>query len=331
MSSLVSVIVPVYNSTAYLKRCVDAILSQTYKDLEVVLVDDGSTDDSLNMCREYEKSDARVKVFHKENGGSSSARNVGIKEACGEYICFCDSDDYYEPDIVENLLKVFEEKDDCIVAQCMAVCRYEDGTLESGPLKDSGEIVRETNVEYFRELLLHLGDSSFCTKMIKADFMKKFSFNEGRLNEDFELLVYMLQEFDCIYTYEITGYNIILRFGSNTRNVYKNLFYDCMIENSDMAAKLVDEKYPELKEEARKFQLYQRLDYTLHTPLSKMKNNPVATKVLKELKLWRKDIKENQYLADKDRRNLKILSRIPRLSKWVHNKIMFLKGKPVEK
>ncbi|MBR5917032.1 MAG: glycosyltransferase family 2 protein, partial [Lachnospiraceae bacterium] len=202
---------------------------------------------------------------------------------------------------------------------------------ESGPLKDSGEIVRETNVEYFRELLLHLGDSSFCTKMIKADFMKKFAFNEGRLNEDFELLVYMLQEFDCIYTYEITGYNIILRFGSNTRNVYKNLFYDCMIENSDMAAKLVDEKYPELKEEARKFQLYQRLDYTLHTPLSKMKNNPVAAKVLKELKLWRKDIKENQYLADKDRRNLKILSRIPRLSKWVHNKIMFLKGKPVEK
>ena len=331
MSSLVSVIVPVYNSTAYLKRCVDAILSQTYQDLEVVLVDDGSTDDSLNMCREYEKSDARVKVFHKENGGSSSARNVGIKEATGEYICFCDSDDYYEPDIVENLMKVFNEKDDCIVAQCMAVCRYEDGTLESGPLKDSGEIVRETNVEYFRELLLHLGDSSFCTKMIKADFMKKFSFNEGRLNEDFELLVYMLQEFDCIYTYEITGYNIILRFGSNTRNVYKNLFYDCLIENSDMAAKLVDEKYPELKEEARKFQLYQRLDYTLHTPLSKMKNNPVATKVLKELKLWRKDIKENQYLAPKDRRNLKILSRIPRLSKWVHNKIMFLKGKPVEK
>lgn len=331
MSSLVSVIVPVYNSTAYLKRCVDAILSQTYQNLEVVLVDDGSTDDSLNMCREYEKSDSRVKVFHKENGGSSSARNVGIKEASGEYICFCDSDDYYEPDIVENLMKVFNEKDDCIVAQCMAVCRYEDGTLESGPLKDSGEIVRETNEEYFRELLLHLGDSSFCTKMIKADFMKKFAFNEGRLNEDFELLVYMLQEFDCIYTYEITGYNIILRFGSNTRNVYKNLFYDCMIENSDMAAKLVDEKYPSLKEEARKFQLYQRLDYTLHTPLSKMKNNPVATKVLKELKLWRKDIKENRYLADKDRRNLKILSRIPRLSKWVHNKIMFLKGKPVEK
>jgi len=331
MDSLVSVIVPVYNSTAYLDRCMEAILSQTYDNLEIILVDDGSTDDSWTLCNQYAAKDGRVKCIHKENGGSSSARNTGIKEACGEYICFCDSDDYYEKDIIEKLSEVFDKNKDAVIAQCMAVCRNEDGELESGPLKDSGKIVKETNTEYFRELLLHLGDSSFCTKMIKADFMKKFSFNEGRLNEDFELLVYMLREFDCIYTYEVTLYNIILRFGSNTRNVYKNLFYDCMIENSDMAARLVDEEFPLLKEEARKFQLYQRLDYTLHTPLSKMKNNEVSDKVLKELKLWRKDIKNNKYLQKKDRRNLLILSYIPKLSKWVHARIMFLKGKPVEK
>ena len=331
MNALVSVIVPVYNSKAYLKRCVDAILKQTYSNLEVILVDDGSKDDSYMICKEYEAFDKRVRVFTKENGGSSSARNVGIKEAKGDYICFCDSDDYYEPDIVENLSKVFDKYPDAIIAQCMAVCRDEEGNLTDGPLKSSREIVKETSEDYLRELLLHLGDSSFCTKMIKADFMKRFSFNEGRLNEDFELLVYMQEELDCIYTYEITGYNIILRFGSNTRNVYKNLFYDCMIENSDMVAELVDKKHPTLKEEARKFQLYPRLDYTLHTPLSKMKNNPVSDKVLKELKLWRNDIKTNQYLAPKDRRNLLILSYVPHLSKWVHNKIMLIKGIPVEK
>lgn len=331
MTDKVSVIVPVYNSSAYLVRCVDAILNQTYENLEVLLIDDGSKDDSLDICKKYEASDKRIRAIHKENGGSSSARNVGIKEATGAYICFCDSDDYYEPDIIENLSRVFDEYPDALIAQCMAVCRKEDGTLESGPLKDSGKIVKETSEEYLRELLLHLGDSSFCSKMIKADFMKKFSFNEGRLNEDFELLVYMAEEFDAIYTYEITGYNIILRFGSNTRNTYRNLFYDCMIENSDMVRKLVEEKHHSLLEESRKFQLYQRLDYTLHTPLSKMKNNPMADKVLKELKLWRADIKTNKYLEKKDRRNLMILSRAPHLSKWVHNKIMFLKGIPVEK
>ena len=192
MDALVSVIVPVYNSTAYLRRCVDAILAQTYTKLEVILVDDGSTDDSLSICQEYEQKDSRVRCFHKENGGSSSARNVGIKEAKGEYICFCDSDDYYEPDIIENLASVFDTHNNAEIAQCMAVCKDENDNLVSGPLKQSGEIVRETNQEYFRELLLHLGDSSFCTKMIKADFMKCFFFSQGRLNEDFELLVYML-------------------------------------------------------------------------------------------------------------------------------------------
>ena len=90
MNYLVSVIVPVYNSTSYLKRCVDAILSQTYENLEILLIDDGSTDDSFEICKEYEKKDLRVRAFHKENGGSSSARNVGIKEAKGDFICFCD-------------------------------------------------------------------------------------------------------------------------------------------------------------------------------------------------------------------------------------------------
>lgn len=331
MNQKVSVIVPVYNSSAYLKRCLDAIVSQTYANLEIVLVNDGSSDNSLEIMNEYAKKDSRIRVFDKENGGSSSARNLGIKEATGEYVCFCDSDDYYEPDIIEKLSSVFDEYEDAKIAQCMAVCRNEDGTLFSGPLKGSGKIVAETKVEYLRELLLHLGDSSFCTKMIKADMMKKYPFSEGRLNEDFELLVKMTDSFDKIYTYEVTGYNIILRFGSNTRNVYKNLFYDCMIENSDMAYSLVSEKYPELLTEARKFQLYQRLDYTLHTPLSKMKDNPVADKVLKELKLWRKDIKKSPYLNKKDRRNLLILSYMPKFSKRVHNVIMKFKGIDVEK
>ncbi len=331
MKNLVSVVLPVYNSSAYLRRCMDAILSQSYSNLDVVCVNDGSSDDSLSILREYEKKDSRVRVFDKQNGGSSSARNLGIKEAKGDYISFCDSDDYFEPDILENLSKVFDEYEDAKIAQCMAVCRNEDASLFSGPLKDSGKIVPETKEEYLRELLLHLGDSSFCTKMIKADLMKKYSFNEGRLNEDFELLVKMTEDFDKIYTYEVVGYNIVLRFGSNTRNVYRNLFYDCMIENSDMVYTLCETKYPDLLPEARKFQLYQRLDYTLHTPLSKMKNNPVSKKVLKELKLWRKDIRKTPYLNKKDRRNLLILSYVPKLSKRVHNVIMKFKGIEVEK
>ena len=90
MKKEVSVIVPVYNAHKYLKRCIRSILDQTYENLDIVLIDDGSQDNSLEICKRFEKEDQRVRVFHKENGGVSSARNYGIKKAQGEYIVFID-------------------------------------------------------------------------------------------------------------------------------------------------------------------------------------------------------------------------------------------------
>ena len=100
---LISVIVPVYNREMYLERCVRSIMNQTYQNLEILLVDDGSTDGSGEICERLAKEDKRIRVFHKENGGSSSARNLGIREAKGEYLGFIDSDDYIELDMYELL------------------------------------------------------------------------------------------------------------------------------------------------------------------------------------------------------------------------------------
>lgn len=105
MKSLVSVIVPVYQAEKYLTKCVSSILDQSYNNLEVILIDDGSTDKSPQICDGYANLDRRVKVIHKENGGASSARNKGIEIAGGEYICFVDSDDYMPQHAVKNMLK----------------------------------------------------------------------------------------------------------------------------------------------------------------------------------------------------------------------------------
>ena len=102
---LISVIVPVYNVESYLKVCVDSILAQTYENLEIILVDDGSKDSSGKMCDEYAEKDARIKVVHKKNGGVSSARNKGLDVASGEYIGFVDSDDSTKPNMFEILYK----------------------------------------------------------------------------------------------------------------------------------------------------------------------------------------------------------------------------------
>lgn len=99
----VSVIIPVYNVEKYIERCVDSVLNQTFQDYEVLLIDDGSTDNSGKICDKYSLKDSRIKVFHKENGGVSSARNLGIDSAKGEWICFIDGDDW----VKENYLRVF--------------------------------------------------------------------------------------------------------------------------------------------------------------------------------------------------------------------------------
>lgn len=326
MNELISVVVPIYNVEKYLERSVGALIGQTYENLEIILVDDGSKDSSGAMCDAFAKKDSRIKVIHKENGGSSSARNLGIEAATGDYIGFCDSDDYPEPDLYENLLKVMQEKEDAVIAQAMSSNYTEDGTMVQGPFKDSGSVNFLTRQEMFRLLMLHVGDSSFCTKLIRADYMKKFRFEEGRLNEDFELVIRMLNGINGIYSLEKNGYNIVLRHGSNSRNTFGEVFYNSMIENSDRAFKLMEEKYPELREEAVRFWYFQRLDYMLHIPVSYMKkSNEVCWQIIRDFKNGRKEIRANAYLTKKEKRNLLILSYAPRLSKRVHNGIMVIK------
>lgn len=103
MSPVVSIIVPVYNAKKTLKRCINSIINQSYKDWELLLVDDGSTDDSSIICDEYAQQDRRIRVFHKQNGGVSSARNVGLDNAIGEWVTFIDSDDWIE----KRMLNIF--------------------------------------------------------------------------------------------------------------------------------------------------------------------------------------------------------------------------------
>ena len=109
MNQTISVIVPVYNVAQYLPQCVDSILSQDYGDLEVILVDDGSTDDSGRICDQYAEKDSRVRVIHQKNGGAAAAKNAGLRMAAGDYLAFADSDDYLEPGAYGFLMKTIQE------------------------------------------------------------------------------------------------------------------------------------------------------------------------------------------------------------------------------
>lgn len=167
---LVSVIVPVYNREKEIDRCVTSVLNQTYPNLELILVDDGSADSSLAICKSYSDSDKRVRVFHQENSGVSSARNLGIQNAKGEYLTFVDSDDYIAPDYVEKLYLVLVNNS-CNVSMCNYSVVNEKNEEKKITMCDDGVM---SSKELMEDVLYGRDEAAFCWgKMWKKDFITK--------------------------------------------------------------------------------------------------------------------------------------------------------------
>lgn len=324
---LISVIVPIYNIEDCLERCVDSILAQTYTNLEILLVDDGSTDNTPALCDYLGKKDDRIRVFHKVNGGSSSARNLGIKEAKGDYLGFVDSDDFIEPDMYELMLNLIMEKE-LQVAQISRDEIDEKGKKRPDVCTPPADVRICQADEFLKELLLHQGDCSFCTKLLDRKLFENRSFPEGELNEDFKLFVDMLAEVDKVGILPKQGYHVFYRIGSNTRKKDKNDFSRVFIDivnNADFVQILVDKKYPELHNYAIRFNLFQRLDYMLHIPVIQMNStNEFYVQVKKYLRKHGIDTITNPYLTRKNKMYLLLLTVAPKFVRSMHQKKMKL-------
>ncbi len=330
--NMISVVIPVYNKEEYLRRCIDSVLGQSYADLELLLVDDGSVDGSLAICREYEKKDSRVRVFEKENGGASSARNMGIREAAGEYIGFVDGDDWIEKDMYENLLRALEKdknkKDHPHVAQLMSMDHAQDLTVIKEALSESGRESIKTRDDFFRELIMHEGDSSFCTKLFEADFIRCYSFPEGKKNEDFALLIEMMPGLkDGIITVEKMGYHIFHSAESATRGKYDQKLYEDMMYNAFGAYRTARDHYPEYISEAARFRLVQAYDFLLHIPIERMtEDNAFYMRIVRFVKSELPEIKKNRYLKKRERFGLKLLCVSPAGIRRAHGIWMKVRG-----
>lgn len=333
---LISVIVPVYNIREYLPRCVRSITGQTYENLEILLVDDGSDDGSGQMCEELAAEDCRIRVFHKDNGGSSSARNMGIAHARGEYLGFVDSDDYIEPGMYQLLLE--------------AVLSYGVRAAQAGrdEIEESGR--RLANIceppeeptlysckAFLNELIMHRGDCSFCTKLLHREVLRNsgeqvlhgkqvfHGFPEGTLNEDFHLLVKLLPEIGDIVSLPEQMYHVFYRMGSNTRKADKEAFsrvFGDNVDNADMVMEMVRRDYPDLIPVALRFGVFQRLEYLLHIPVGKMeKENKQYRAIVRWLRRsWLKGM-GNPYLTVKDKLYHTLFTIMPKGIRVIHKKL----------
>lgn len=192
MNPKISVIVPVYKAEKYLHRCVESILAQTITDFEILLIDDGSPDRSGEICDEYAKKDSRIKVFHKPNGGASDARNVGLDNAQGEYVCFVDSDDVVDKDFLE----IFLQKDADIVVQGMYRNDITEDrrdlyvSIETGDF-DLSNVTKFVDIICKSENIGYLVTRSFKRNIIEKENLRFDS--RFRLREDMEFILrYML-------------------------------------------------------------------------------------------------------------------------------------------
>lgn len=318
---LISVIVPVYNIMDCLERCVKSICAQTWENLEILLVDDGSTDGTGELCDRLAQKDERIRVFHKENGGSSSARNLGIREARGAWLGFVDSDDWIEPEMYGRLLDAALSSG-ASIAQASRDEIDEKGERRPDVCVPPKEELTRSAEEFLRTLLLHEGDCSFCTKLVRRELFEGRMFPEGKLNEDFYLLVDMLGTGATVRILPEQMYHVFYRMGSNTRkkdrNEFSRVFVD-IVDNADFIEGLVGKTYPALRKEAVRFGLFQRLDYLLHIPVAMMRgSDPFYKNVKRYLRSHVKDTLTNPYLTKKNKIYLLLLTAAPKTVRRVH-------------
>lgn len=281
MKDLITIIIPVYNVEKYLDKCIESVILQTYKNLQIILVDDGSTDSSPKICDDYAKKYKNILVIHKENGGLSSARNAGLKAAKGDYITFLDSDDYVASTLYDDLYKALNGNKDRIA------CTNYRRADENGKIYEKKDIHKKldtnSNIEYLRELLLHIGDVSTCTKLFPKEVLVNQWFDEEKLNEDLLFMVSIISKFKTIVYTGTIGYYYLIRKNSISSGYGKAI--EDMALNSIVVNQEIQNKFKELKEEGYRFALFQNMAYLLLVPDNlRTKNNIQYVTALKYIK-----------------------------------------------
>lgn len=255
MDSKVSIIIPIYNVEEYLEQCIDSVLAQTHKDIEVILVDDGSPDNCGTICDNYSMKDSRIKVIHKKNGGLSSARNAGLDIATGRYIMFIDSDDFIEQDMVEALLTLKAASNADIA--CCGAYRYSKGeqpyiikrTVSNNKIETYGQS------DALKKLILRTIDCSSCNKLYPKELIGSTRFIDGRNNEDYPFLFELYQRCNTIAYCNKAYYYYRVREGSITNIVINERSFDVIKNISDLE-KIIEEKKLNLKKEIRLYKIY---------------------------------------------------------------------------
>ena len=255
----ISIVVPVYKVEKYLKKCVNSLINQTYKNLEIILVDDGSPDNSGMICDEFLELDKRVKVLHKENGGLSDARNEGIKLATGDFILFVDSDDYLELDGCQNLVDVIKNTKADVVSFNLNIVDENGSSYDNLPYcYDNTKKIIHMNYNNAIIDTIYRKHIRFeaCSKIYKSDIFDDIEFPVGMLAEDFAIFESVIKKSKKLVYFDNNIYNYLQRsdsiMGQKNPKLYIDIYKTERIFN-ESASKVCINELDKIENECRHF------------------------------------------------------------------------------
>ena len=267
----VSVIVPVYNVAEYVEGCLNSLIAQTEKDIEIICVDDGSTDSSGQIVEEMARKDKRIKVIHQKNGGLSAARNTGLDKATGEYVSFCDSDDYLHPEFFEKFVKVMNEtKADIVCGQLVPTHQKYPVAFEPLDEKKVRLTVIDNPLETF--LKKSIIAMSVCMRLYRRTAIQKLRFMEGIYFEDVPFTTILMNQVQRVV---VTNYKIYYYY-SNPHSIMRTSFNEEKVKSYIRLIRYLNEymqkENPACREAVRCYVLNQCFKMMVNKSVRKQKN-----------------------------------------------------------
>ena len=291
----ISIIVPVYNVEKYLSKCIDSIINQTYKNIEIILVDDGSTDNSSKICDKYAKKDNRIKVIHKKNGGLSDARNVGIENANGIYVSFIDSDDYVELTMIERLynscLKYNSE-----ISCCGKFVEYDNKVVLKNIGKDFCVSSKEALV---RMLTFDNIDTSAWDKLYLKELFDEIHYPLHVYYEDMGTTYKLIDSANKVSFIKTPEYHYLIRKGSILNSKFNEKYFSS-IKFAEEINDFINKHHPDLKKASEAYYLLSISNTMQKIFNSKVKNKYIIqyTELRKKLRNNSGEILKNKYIPN---------------------------------
>ena len=305
-TSLITIIVPVYNAKKYLHDCIESILSQTYHNLEIILIDDGSTDGSEKLVNDYAKSDKRIKVVHQKNMGLSSARNTGLKHATGKYITFVDSDDRIEPNMIEDLFNALIDSQADI-----AICSFKE-LYPNGKIKGFSHNYPKQVFTTEQALANMLQENGFMVsttmKLFPTNYFKGIKFPVDKLHEDVGTTYKLIMEAKKIVFIPNEYYVYVHHNNSIINQTFDERKFD-LIKLTDQMCDDINQQYPDLKDITNERRMRARFSILRQIPL----NHPKTKEIVDYLKTHQEFITDNKKASKTDKLALKLALTSPRL------------------